>query len=126
MVVFFYGNNRTSGARNAVSEYQKALARFKEMDVIVVGLSPDSLDCHRKLAAQSQLDFPLLADRDAKVATKYGAWRLRKNGGREYYGIVRSTIVVDPSGKISRLWDNVRVKGHLPKVKKYLAEVLAD
>ena len=125
VVVFFYGKNHTAGARTEVQEFQTALVDFQKLGTYIVGISPEPLDCHQRLAVEQKLKFPLLADRDAKVAAKYGAWRIRKNGGREYYGSVRSTFLIDPSGKIARIWDNVRAKGHVQRVQKALAEVIA-
>lgn len=126
IVVFFYGKTQTVGTRAEVHEFQQALSEFQEFGCYLVGIGPDTLDSHRKLADAHELNFPLLADRDAKIAAKYGAWRIRKSGGREYYGSVRSTFLIDPSGKLARVWDNVRVKGHVERVRKALAEVIAE
>ncbi len=126
IVVFFYGKNQTAGARAEVEAFQGALAKFKKLGSYVVGISPDPIEEHQKLADSLGVRFALLADRDAKVASKYGAWRIRKNGGREYYGSVRATFLIDPSGKLARVWDNVRVKGHVDRVCKVLAEVIAE
>lgn len=125
-MVFFYGKNHTAGARAEVKEFHDALAAFQKLGSYLVGISPDPLELHQELADGLRLRFPLLADRDAKVASKYGAWRIRKSGGREYYGSVRSTFLIDPSGKLARVWDNVRVKGHVDRVRTALAEVMAE
>ncbi len=126
IVVFFYGKAQTAGARAEVQEFQAAISKFQDMGSYIVGISPDPIELHRNLADAHDLGYPLLADRDAKIGSKYGAWRIRKNGGREYYGSVRSTFLIDPSGKLARVWDNVRVKGHVDRVRRALAEVIAE
>jgi thioredoxin-dependent peroxiredoxin len=126
MVVFFFGKTHTAGARAEVQEFQDAIAEFHQRGCFLVGIGPDPIERHRDLAEVSQLGYPLVADRDAKIASKYGAWRIRKSGGREYYGSVRSTFLIDPSGKLVRVWDNVRVKGHVDRVRRALTEVIAE
>jgi thioredoxin-dependent peroxiredoxin len=126
VVVYFYPKDLTPGCTTEACDFQAQLARFESAGAIVVGISPDDLERHQGFAEKLDLEFPLLVDRDAKTADRYGVWRLKKNYGREYQGIVRSTFLVDPSGKIARMWDNVRVKGHVHKVYSAFIEEKAD
>ena len=89
---------------------------------MVVGLCADSLESHQVFVQKSALNFPLLVDKDFRVATKYGAWREKKGNGSCYLGLVRSTFLIDPSGKVARVWDNVRSKSHVEKVLASLQE----
>jgi peroxiredoxin Q/BCP len=124
IVVYFYPKDLTAGCTTEANDFQAALTQFETLGAVVVGISPDPMTQHEKFAAKLDLEFELLSDRDAKVALKYGVWRTKKNYGREYMGIVRSTFLVDPSGKIARVWDNIRVKGHVDKVLQALTEEL--
>lgn len=122
MVVYFYPKDNTPGCTTQAEAFQAQLRQFKRAGATVVGISPDSIDSHVRFAEKLGLEFPLLVDRDAKVAAKYGVWRIKKNYGREYLGIVRGTFLIDPSGKIARIWDNIRVRGHVDRVLAALQE----
>lgn len=124
IVVYFYPKDLTAGCTTEAQDFQAALDRFEAHGAVLVGISPDPMSQHEKFADKLGLSFGLLSDRDAKVATKYGVWRTKKNYGREYLGIVRSTFLIDPSGKLARVWDNIRVKGHVEKVLHALSEEL--
>ncbi len=122
VVLYFYPKDNTPGCSQEACEFQGVRRDLGRVGAEVLGISPDSPDSHAEFAQRLRLDFPLLADRDARVATKYGAWREKTNYGRRYLGIVRSTFLVDPAGKIAAVWDNVRVKGHAAKVVARLRE----
>lgn len=122
VVVYFYPKDLTPGCTTEAENFRDRLRDFTKQGSVVVGISPDPIEQHEKFAGKLKLNFPLLTDRDAKVATKYGVWRTKKNYGREYLGLVRSTFLVDPSGKLARVWDNVRVKGHVDRVLQALEE----
>lgn len=122
IVVYFYPKDLTPGCTTEAENFRDQFDAFEEQGALVVGISPDPMPQHERFAEKLDLNFPLLTDRDAKVASKYGVWRTKKNYGREYLGIVRSTFLVDPSGKVARIWDNIRVKGHVDKVLQALAE----
>lgn len=122
IVVYFYPKDLTPGCTTEAENFRDQLAAFEDQGAVVVGISPDPMSQHEKFAAKLDLNFELLTDRDAKVASKYGVWRTKKNYGREYDGIVRSTFLIDPSGKIARIWDNIRVKGHVERVLQTLQE----
>ena len=126
VVVYFYPKNFTSGCTREACEFRDAGREFARLGAEVIGISPDPTESHAEFASSLRLDFPLLADRDAKVSVKYGAWREKSLSGRRYEGIVRSTFLIDPAGKIVVIWDNVRVKGHTGKVLSRLREENGD
>lgn len=89
----------------------------------IVGLSPDSVETHQKFIARQNLKVQLLADPDKKALEKYGVWQKKKLYGREYMGVVRSTFLIDPKGKIAYVWEKVKVNGHVEAVMEKLEEL---
>ncbi len=125
-VIFFYPKDKTATCSGGARDFQERLGEFESLGAFVVGVSPDDPKSHAEFAACECLEFPLLADRTLKTASKYGVWRNKKNGGRDFVGLVRGTFLIDPSGRLAHVWDNVRVKGHAEKVLSALrAEVEA-
>jgi peroxiredoxin Q/BCP len=90
---------------------------------VILGVSPDSPKKHRNFIEKKDLKITLLSDEDKSVLKAYGAWGLKKNYGREYEGVIRSTFIINPEGEIAHEWRNVRVKGHVEKVKEKLKEL---
>ena len=88
---------------------------------MVLGVSPDSADSHRKFRAKYDLPFPLLADTDHAVAERYGVWKEKSLYGRKYWGIERSTFVIAPDGTIARVFQKVKPQGHATEVAEALA-----
>jgi len=105
-------------------EFSKAREAFEELGAVILGVSPDSPKTHKKFVEKHDIKITLLSDQEKEVLKKYGVWQLKKLYGREYYGVVRSTFLIDPEGKIVHVWKNVRVKGHVEKVLKKLQEVI--
>ncbi len=122
VVLYFYPKDMTPGCTAEACDFRDGLRDFERSGATVMGVSPDGVESHARFRRQNALNFPLLADRDAKIAEKYGAWREKQNYGRKYLGLVRSTFLIDPAGKVAAAWDNVRVKGHTGKVLARLRE----
>ena len=93
------------------------------MNAVVIGVSPDSTKSHRNFIAKKELGITLLSDPEHTVLTRYDVWQLKKMAGREYYGVVRSTYLIDPQGNIAFIWPKVKVKGHVEQVRDKLAEL---
>src|SRR5699024_7558348 len=91
----------------------------KFLDAVIIGISPDPIERHQKFIDKHDLHLQLLADEDHEVAELYGVWKLKKMFGKEFYGIERSTFIIDPDGILQKEYRKVRVKGHVE-------EVLAD
>lgn len=88
-----------------------------------MGLSPDSVETHQKFIARQNLKVQLLADPEKKTLEKYGVWQKKKLYGREYMGVVRSTFLINPKGKIAYVWEKVKVNGHVEAVMEKLEEL---
>jgi len=93
---------------------------LRRRNIIVLGVSPNSVGSHKRFVEKYNLTFPLLADEDAKLAKKYGVWAKKNMYGRTFYGIIRSTFVIDEEGRIMREYRHVKVDGHLGRVLKEL------
>jgi thioredoxin-dependent peroxiredoxin len=121
LVLYFYPKDNTPGCTTQAIEFTSNLAQFQALNTQVVGISPDSIGSHGKFIDKHNLEIILLSDPEHKIAEDYGVWQLKKFMGKEYMGIVRSTFLIDPSGKIAQIWSNVRVKNHVDAVLKEIS-----
>ncbi|MCW2135144.1 thioredoxin-dependent thiol peroxidase [Arthrobacter sp. VKM Ac-2550] len=120
VVVYFYPAASTPGCTKEACDFRDNIASLQGAGYDVVGISPDPLPKLVKFAEKEELNFPLLSDEDHSVAESYGAWGEKKNYGKTYEGLIRSTIVVDPEGKVSLAQYNVRATGHVAKLRRDL------
>ena len=125
IVLYFYPKDNTPGCTTEACDFTAALPAFDDLDAVVLGVSPDSPQKHQNFIEKKELLITLLSDESTQMAQSYGVWQLKKNYGKEYMGIVRSTFIIDPSGMIAAVWNNVRVKGHVEAVQKKLQELQA-
>ncbi len=116
LIVYFYPKAMTPGCTTEACDFRDRSDRLQEEGYAVVGISPDPVARLAKFKEKERLTFPLLADEDHEVAEAYGAWGTKKNYGREYQGIIRSTFVIGPAGTIERVYRNVRAKGHVDRL----------
>jgi peroxiredoxin Q/BCP len=123
IVLYFYPKDNTPGCTTEACDFTAALPDFEGLDATVIGVSPDSPKRHRNFIEKHGLKIMLLSDEDKELCQTFGCWQLKKNYGREYMGVVRSTFIIDPDGKVAAKWEKVRVKGHVEEVKKKLAEL---
>ncbi|HLU48904.1 MAG TPA: thioredoxin-dependent thiol peroxidase [Planctomycetota bacterium] len=121
VVLYFYPRDDTPGCTTEACDFTATIADFESLDAVVIGVSPDSTESHRKFIAKHDLKVMLLSDPDHKVMEKYGAWGEKQNYGRTIEGVIRSTVIIDPNGKVAHHFPNVRAKGHVEKVKEKLA-----
>jgi len=115
-VLYFYPKDMTPGCTTEACDFRDNLARLQGAGVQVFGASKDSLARHDKFIDKHALSFPLLSDPDGSLCEAWGVWQEKKNYGRTYMGIVRSTFLVDGAGVVRQTWTKVRVKGHVDKV----------
>ena len=115
-VLYFYPKDDTPGCTKQACEFRDELSAFANAGVKVIGVSPDSVARHSRFTEKYDLNFTLLSDSDKELAQAYGVYKLKKNYGREYMGIERSTFLLDGSGGVLREWRKVRVAGHVPEV----------
>ena len=120
VVLYFYPKDDTPGCTQESCEFEASLATFRKRKAVVLGISILDEKSKAKFAAKHGLTFPLLADADHAVAEKYGVWQEKSRYGRTYMGIVRTTYLIGPDGRVARRWDKVSVDGH---VKDVLAAV---
>ena len=123
LVLYFYPRADTPGCTVEAQEFTALAAEFAAWECDIVGVSPDSPQKHCNFIVKYSLDVRLLADPEHAVLTPYGAWRLKKNYGREYMGVARSTFLIAPDGTVARAWPIGRAKGHATTV---LAELEAQ
>ena len=112
VVLYFYPKDDTPGCTTQACDFRDSMPRFDGVAAAILGVSPDSVASHAKFRDKFGLNFPLLADQDHKVAEAYGVWRLKKMYGREYWGVERSTFLIDEQGVVVEAWRKVRPKGH--------------
>jgi thioredoxin-dependent peroxiredoxin len=122
VVLFFYPKANTPGWTTEASEFRDAKKQFDKLGVVILGMSGDSVKAQATFKANQRLNFDLLSDSDLKTIEAYGSRRMKKFLGRSFLGIVRSTFLIGPEGKLEHIWDNVKAKGHAAEV---LAEVSA-
>jgi peroxiredoxin Q/BCP len=111
VVLYFYPKDDTSGCTAQACEYRDVLPQLQEAGAVVLGVSPDSIASHVKFKRKYDLNFPLLSDEDHGVAEAYGVWKEKSMYGRTYFGIERSTFLIDEEGKLLRVFRKVKAKG---------------
>jgi len=116
IVIYFYPKDDTSGCTRQAVAFTALLPKFSRLGVQVVGVSKDSIESHAKFKAKHDLSVVLASDPDGKVVQSYGCWVEKSLYGRKYMGIDRSTFLIDPKGKIARIWRKVKVPGHAEEV----------
>ncbi len=121
-VLYFYPKDDTPGCTAEACEIRDDYSEYRKAGVQVLGVSPDSSKSHTRFKKKYDLPFPLLADEEHRVAERYGTWALKKNYGREYMGIKRTTFLISADGKILRVFENVHAKGHSQEILSALRE----
>ena len=120
IVLYFYPKDSTPGCTTEACDFTVALPDFEDLSAIVLGVSPDSPKQHRNFIEKQGLKITLLADEQKSLCSQFGVWQLKKNYGKEYMGVVRSTFIINPEGKVAAAWEKVKVKGHVEEVKARL------
>lgn len=116
VVLYFYPKDDTPGCTTEAIDFSARLADFTAAGASIVGVSRDSVAAHDKFAAKHDLAVTLGADVDGAVTEAYGVWVEKMNYGRKYFGIERTTFLIDAEGRIARIWRKVKVKGHVDDV----------
>jgi peroxiredoxin Q/BCP len=116
VVLYFYPKDDTSGCTTEAKDFTGLAPEFRKAGVEVIGISPDSVESHRKFKKKHSLAVELAADTDKAVAAAYGVWVEKSMYGRKYMGVERSTFLIDRKGRIARSWRKVKVPGHAAEV----------
>ncbi|WP_163100619.1 thioredoxin-dependent thiol peroxidase [Peribacillus alkalitolerans] len=125
VVLYFYPKDMTPGCTTQACDFKELHESFSELDAVILGVSPDPLKRHGKFIEKYGLPFLLLADENHLVAEAYGVWTLKKNFGKEYMGIERSTFIIDKDGNLIKEWRKVKVKGHVEEALAFIKEEMA-
>ncbi|WP_108064304.1 thioredoxin-dependent thiol peroxidase [Poseidonibacter lekithochrous] len=138
IVLYFYPKDLTPGCTTQACDFTDALPQFDDLDAVILGVSPDETEKHRKFIDKKDLQITLLSDVEKKMCEAYGVWQLKKFMGKEYMGVVRSTFIINPKGEIAAVWEKVSVrkkktvKGekieilHVNEVKEKIEELQAN
>ncbi|MDQ0220821.1 thioredoxin-dependent thiol peroxidase [Peribacillus cavernae] len=122
VVLYFYPKDMTPGCTTEACDFRDQHEKFEELDAVVIGVSPDPIESHAKFIDKHGLPFLLLADEDHEAAELYAVWKLKKNFGKEYMGIERSTFLINKEGVLVKEWRKVKVEGHVEAALQFLKD----
>jgi thioredoxin-dependent peroxiredoxin len=125
VVLYFYPKDMTPGCTTQACDFRDKHSDFEEQNTVIIGISPDPLSRHDKFIEKHGLPFLLLADEEHKAAEMYDVWKLKKNFGKEYMGIERSTFIIDKEGIIQKEYRKVKVKDHVQDALEFIKENLS-
>ncbi len=116
VVLYFYVRDDTPGCTREACSFRDNLGKLRAKNIVVLGVSPDSADSHKRFGDKYSLSFPLLVDDRAMIARRFGVWGKKNMYGRTYYGVIRSTFIIDETGRLMKEYRRVKVDGHLEQV----------
>jgi peroxiredoxin Q/BCP len=116
VVLYFYPRDNTPGCTSEACDFRDAFPSFTEADTVILGVSPDPVKSHLNFIKKHGLNFMLLADEEHQVCELYGVWKEKNMYGKKYWGVERTTFLIDKDGKIAKIYPKVKVKGHVEKV----------
>jgi thioredoxin-dependent peroxiredoxin len=120
VVLYFYPKDNTSGCTAEACNFRDEFPKFKNLKAVILGISPDSVESHKKFAEKYNLPFTLLSDEKKEVLEKYEVWKEKSMYGRKYMGVERTTYIIDGTGKIKKIFHKVKVPGHNKEVMEAL------
>ena len=123
VVLFFYPKDNTPGCTKEACGFRDAFPAFGKIDAVVLGVSPDSLDSHRKFKQKFQLPYRLLSDEGHRLADAFGVWKQKSMYGLKFMGIERTTVIIDRNGRVARIFPKVKVPGYVGEVEKAVREL---
>lgn len=118
VVLYFYPKDMTSGCTQEACDFRDSIKKFEKKNTVVIGVSPDDTKSHNKFKDKYGLPFTLLSDETKEMLNDYGVWQEKSMYGRKYMGVVRTTFIIDGKGKIERIYDKVKVPGHIEEILK--------
>ncbi|MBD0408897.1 thioredoxin-dependent thiol peroxidase [Bacillus sp. 1021] len=126
VVLYFYPKDMTPGCTTEACDFRDQHESFAGLDAVIIGVSPDSRDKHEKFKQKHDLPFQLLVDDEHKLAEAFDVWKLKKNFGKEYMGIERSTFLLDKEGRLVKEWRKVKVKDHVEEALRELEQIASN
>jgi peroxiredoxin Q/BCP len=124
LVIYFYPRDNTPGCTNEAKDFSKLYKEFKKLNCEIFGISKDNVESHKKFISKFKIPFQLLSDEKIIALKKYGAWGEKSMYGKKFMGIKRTTALINPKGKIIKIWNNVKVKNHAKEVLSCLKEAI--
>jgi len=124
LVIYFYPRDNTPGCTNEAKDFSKLYKEFKKLNCEIVGISKDNIESHKKFISKFKIPFQLLSDEKMIALKKYGAWGEKSMYGKKFMGIKRTTVLINPKGKIIKIWNNVKVKDHAAEVLNAVKEII--
>lgn len=112
VILYFYPKDDTPGCTTEACQFNEILPNFQGTEAVVLGISADTPESHKKFAEKYNLNFTLLSDPEKEVIQKYGVWKEKNMYGKKTFGIVRTTFIIDEEGKIRKIYNNVKADGH--------------
>jgi peroxiredoxin Q/BCP len=126
VVLYFYPKDDTPGCTKEACEFTEGIEAFEGLNAVILGCSPDKPDKHQKFIAKYDLEVRLLSDPEYRAMEAYGAWGEKKLYGRTFLGVIRSTVLIDPEGRVAHQWRKVKAAGHAAKVREKLEELQGE
>ncbi|MCK5651244.1 MAG: thioredoxin-dependent thiol peroxidase [Gemmatimonadetes bacterium] len=120
VILYFYPKDSTPGCTTQACDLRDAMARIENQGAVVLGVSPDSIVSHEKFKTKYDLNYPLLSDGEYEVAEAYGVWKEKSMYGKKFWGVERSTFIIDEEGRVQEAWRKVKPKGHADAVADLL------
>lgn len=120
LILYFYPKDMTSGCTAEACDFRDSIKVFQKKNAVIIGVSKDSVESHRKFRTKYELPFTLLSDESTKMLEAYGVWKEKSMYGRKYMGIERTTFIIDEKGYISEIFNKVKVNGHIEEILKLL------
>ncbi len=120
VVLYFYPKDNTPGCTTEACDFRDNIKSLRSKGIVVIGVSKDSVESHKKFKEKFELPFMLLADEDKNVLEKYGVWKEKNMYGKKVMGIERTTFIIDEEGKIAKIFPKVKAEGHVTELLKYL------
>lgn len=122
IILYFYPKDDTSGCTKEACNFRDEFPKFSKTDAVILGVSPDSVESHKKFTLKYKLPFDLLSDEKREVLEKYGVWQEKSMYGRKYMGVVRTTYLINKKGTIKKIFQKVKVDGHNQEVMEVLKD----
>jgi thioredoxin-dependent peroxiredoxin len=122
IVLYFYPKDDTSGCTKEACSFNENLSAIKKKGAVVIGVSPDGIKSHEKFRSKYNLNFLLLSNENKEMLAKYGVWQEKSMYGRKYMGVVRTTYIINETGKISHIFPKVKVEGHTEEILEALSQ----
>jgi peroxiredoxin Q/BCP len=120
IVLYFYPKDDTPGCTKEACSFRDEFPKFGDLNAVILGVSPDSAESHKKFIAKYKLPFDLLSDENKEVVEKYEVWKEKNNYGKIYMGVERTTYIIDENGMIKKIFNHVKVEGHSAEIQEAL------